>query len=88
MSRTVLLNILNDMQILLSSLELEQLYRELTIYFGIAGMMDECEVLENAWRDPYNRREIEEFIKAWLRRRKARRVGEATVEYSYLTLYT
>ena len=86
MSRIVLLDILNDMQILLGSLEIEQLYRELTTYFGIAGMMNECEALENAWRDPYNRREIEEFIRAWLRRR-ARRVKE-TVTVEYLTAYT
>jgi hypothetical protein len=26
--------------------------------------------LEAAWKDPYNRREIEEFIKAWLKRKK------------------
>jgi len=31
-----------------------------------------CEALEAAWRDPYNRSEIEEFILAWLRK-KARK---------------
>jgi hypothetical protein len=25
--------------------------------------------LEDAWRDPYNRSEIEDFIVAWLRKR-------------------
>jgi hypothetical protein len=78
MSRAVLLEILNDMRIFLSSLEVEQLHRELLTYFGLAGVLDECEALENAWRDPYNKREIEEFIKAWLRRR--RRVEEAVIK--------
>jgi len=32
--------------------------------------LQECEALEAAWRDPYNRRHIEEFIKAWLRRKR------------------
>jgi hypothetical protein len=27
------------------------------------------EALEHAWRDPYNRSEIEDFIVAWLRKR-------------------
>jgi hypothetical protein len=79
MSRAVLLEILNDMRIFLSSLEVEQLHRELLTYFGLAGVLDECEALENAWRDPYNKREIEEFIKAWLRRRR-RRVEEAVIK--------
>jgi hypothetical protein len=78
MSRAVLLEILNDMRIFLSSLEVEQLHRELLTYFGLAGVLDECEALENAWRDPYNKREIEEFIKAWLRR-KRRRMEEAII---------
>jgi hypothetical protein len=79
MSRAVLLEILNDMRIFLSSLEVEQLHRELLTYFGLAGVLDECEALENAWRDPYNKREIEEFIKAWLRRRR-RRVEEDVIK--------
>jgi len=78
MSRTVLLEILNDMRIFLSSLEVEQLHRELLAYFGLAGVLDECEALENAWRDPYNRCEIEEFIRTWLRRRR-RRMEEAII---------
>jgi len=28
-----------------------------------------CEALEHAWRDPYNRGEIEDFIIAWLRKK-------------------
>lgn len=73
MSRAVLNLILAEMNILLSEIEIEQLYNELTAYFGLVGAYDECQALENAWRDPYNRREIEEFIKAWLKRKQKKR---------------
>ena len=65
--------ILNAMQVLLSDVEREQLYHELLAYFGLIGALNECQALESAWQDPYNRREIEEFIRAWLRRRQRRR---------------
>jgi len=65
--------ILNAMQVLLSDVEREQLYHELLAYFGLVGALNECQALESAWQDPYNRREIEDFIRAWLRRRQRRR---------------
>jgi len=58
MSRAVLNAILNAMQIWLNETEREQLYHELTAYFGLIGAADECQALEAAWQDPYNRREI------------------------------
>jgi hypothetical protein len=70
MSRAVLNAILNEMQIWLNEIEREQLYHELLAYFGLIGALNECQALENAWKDPYNRREIEEFIKSWLKRRQ------------------
>jgi hypothetical protein len=73
MSRAVLNSILNEMQIWLNETEREQLYHELTAYFGLIGATDECTALEAAWKDPYNRREIEEFIKAWLRKKRAKK---------------
>jgi len=72
MSRAVLNAILNEMQIWLNKNEREQLYHELTAYFGLIGATNECTALEAAWKDPYNGREIEEFIKAWLKRRQKR----------------
>ncbi len=72
-SRAVLMSILSDMRVLLSEIESEQLYREVLAYFGLVGATDECQALEAAWKDPYNRREIEEFIKAWLRRKRRKR---------------
>jgi hypothetical protein len=73
MSRTVLNAILNEMQIWLNEIEIEQLYHELTAYFGLIGATNECQTLENAWKDPYNKSEIEEFIKAWLKRGRGRK---------------
>jgi hypothetical protein len=64
------------MQAWLKETEKEQLYQELLHYFGLIGAIDECQALENAWRDPYNKHEIEEFIKAWLNR-KRRKEAEA-----------
>ncbi len=57
------------MQVLLNETEREQLYHELTAYFGLIGAANECQALEAAWSDPYNRHEIEEFIKAWFRKK-------------------
>ena len=64
--------ILAEMHVWLGGSERDQLYRELLAYFGLIGAIDECEALDHAWRDPYNRREIEEFITAWIRRRRKR----------------
>jgi hypothetical protein len=76
MSKRVFAAILAEMQVRLSNPDIEQLYRELTTYFGVIGAAEECQALETAWKDPYNRSEIEEFIKAWLRRRH-RKMEEA-----------
>lgn len=73
MSRAVLMGILLEMRVWLSELEMEQLYNELIAYFGLIGALDECQAIENAWKDPYNRREIDEFIKAWLRRKQRKK---------------
>jgi len=72
MSRAVLNAILNEMQIWLNEIEREQLYHELTAYFGLIGATNQCQILESAWKDPYNRHEIEEFIKGWLKRKQKR----------------
>jgi len=73
MSRTILMSILSDMHVWLSDPETEQLYRELLVYFGLIGAVDQCQALETAWKDPYNKQEIEEFIKAWLRRKQRKK---------------
>ena len=62
MSRAVLMGILSEMHLWLSEIEMGQLYNELIAYFGLIGALDECQALENAWKDPYNRREIEGCI--------------------------
>jgi len=73
MSRAVLTAILAEMQVWPNQNETEQLYKELLAYFGLIGATNECQALETAWKDPYNRREIEEFIKAWLRRKQRKK---------------
>ncbi|MGB9684450.1 MAG: hypothetical protein ACPL1Z_05935 [Candidatus Bathyarchaeales archaeon] len=70
MSRQVLNAILTQMGIWLNTTETQQLHNELLAYFGLVGATNECQAIENAWQDPYNKREIEEFIKAWLKRRR------------------
>ncbi len=50
MSRAVLNAILNEMQVLLSEMEREQLNHELTAYFGLIGATNERQALENAWK--------------------------------------
>ncbi|MEM2537680.1 MAG: hypothetical protein QXK29_06020 [Candidatus Bathyarchaeia archaeon] len=72
MSRAVLTAILAEIGVMLNETEKELLYHELLAYFGLVGALNECQALENAWQDPYNKREIEEFIRAWLRRKQKR----------------
>jgi hypothetical protein len=67
------MRILNEMHIRLDQPELEQLYQELIAYFSLAGASNQCEALDVAWTDPYNRYHIEEFIRAWLRRKRKKR---------------
>ena len=73
MSRTILMHILTDMRVLLGESETEQLYQELLAYFGLVGASNVCQALESAWKDPYNKQEIEEFIEAWLRRKQKKK---------------
>jgi len=77
-SRAVLTAILSEMQVWLNETEKEQLYHELLYYFGLIGALDECQTLENAWKDPYNKHEIEQFIKAWLRRKRKKEAETIT----------
>lgn len=78
------MTILNDVlggvrfDVALSDGDRDQLYQELLYYFGLVGGLRVCEALEAAWRDPYNRSEIEEFILAWLRK-KARKKQKSIV---------
>jgi hypothetical protein len=67
------MRILNDMQVGLSQPETEQLYQELLAYFSLAGASNICQTLESAWKDPYNKQEIEKFINAWLRRKQRKK---------------
>jgi len=60
MSRTILNAILNQMQIWLNETEKEQLHRELLAHFGLIGATNQCQALDQAWKDPYNHHEIEE----------------------------
>jgi len=75
LSRLIFARILTDVltatssDLVLSEGDREQLYQELLYYFGLVGGLNVCEALEHAWRDPYNRSEIEDFIIAWLRKR-------------------
>lgn len=68
MSRLVFQQILREVGVWLSGADFERLYREALAYLGLAGGVDECRALEEAWRDPYNRRRLEEFVRAWARR--------------------
>ena len=82
MSRLIFNQILNEVlaglssHVSLTDLENESLYTELLYFFGLIGAANECEALEAAWKDPYNKREIEEFIKAWLKRKTRKRKAE------------
>jgi hypothetical protein len=67
------MRILNEIHVSLAQPELEQLYKELIAYFDLIGASDKCEILDQAWTDPYNRQHIEEFIKAWLRRKRKKK---------------
>jgi hypothetical protein len=67
------MRILSDIDVGLSQPEVEQLYQELLTHFGLIGASYQCEALDAAWSDPYNRHEIEEFIKAWLRRKRKKK---------------
>jgi len=70
MSRAILMGTLSEMHVWLNEIEAEELYHELLAHFGLIGATEECQALESAWKDPYNRLKIEEFIKAWLRKKR------------------
>jgi hypothetical protein len=78
MSRMVLTAMLSEMQVWLNETEKEQLHQELLYYFGLIGATEECQALESAWKDTYNRHEMEQFIKAWLRRRRKKEAEAIT----------
>jgi len=88
LSRLVFVRILNDvlsaasLDVTLGEGDREQLYQKLLYYFGLVGGLNVCEALEHAWRDPYNRSEIGDFIIAWLRKRAKKK--EKAVAGAYL----
>ena len=68
------------MHVTLNNTETEQLYNELLAYFGLKGATNQCQALGKAWKDPYNHRQIEEFIRAWLRKKEEEATtGEAVL---------
>jgi len=85
MSKLIFTLILNDVlsrnmiKVNLSENEKDRLYMELLNYFGLAGGLNVCEALENAWQDPYNRSRIEDFIIAWLKRRVRKSIMSGVV---------
>lgn len=79
MSKVVLDAILNAMRVWLNETEKEQLYHELLAYFGLIGALNECQALENAWKDPCNHQKIEQIIKTWLMRKRRRRKEEIAI---------
>ncbi len=85
MSRLVFNQILNEvlsslrLQVSLTELERESLYMEVMYYFGLIGAVNECEVLEKAWKDRYYKRAIEEFIEAWFKRKMERKKLEPMI---------
>jgi hypothetical protein len=66
------------MLVRLDESETEQLYQELLTHFNLIGASNHCQALESAWKDPYNRREMEKFIKAWLKRKQRRKAKPIT----------
>jgi len=50
-SRAILMGILSELHVWLSELETEELYRELLAYFGLVGALNECQAVENAWKN-------------------------------------
>jgi len=87
MSRIVLNRILRALHMSLSQSERDELLHVLTRYLGVEGAY-ECDALEQLWKDEYYRKAIEEFIRRWVRRRRAARwdvEGEEKVEVTYVT---
>jgi len=85
LSRLIFNQILNEvlaatnLQVFLNEMERESLYTELLHHFGLIGATNECQALEAAWKDPYNKHEIEEFIKAWLKRKLRKKKPETAM---------
>jgi hypothetical protein len=61
------------MLVQLDESETKQLYQELLAHFNLIGASNHCQALESAWKDPYTRQKIEEFIRAWLRRKQKKK---------------
>lgn len=70
----MLAKILADLAVQLDQMETGQLHQELLAYFGLIGASDDCAALDAAWSDSYNRSRIEEFIRAWLRRKQRKQI--------------
>jgi hypothetical protein len=85
LSRLVFNQILSEvlaslrLKVSLNDPERESLFMELLHYFGLIGATNECEALENSWKDPYNRHQIEEYIKAWLKRKLDKKKAETAM---------
>ena len=83
MSRRVLSDILASMGIKLTPRELEELRQELWSTFGLSGGHGDCAALESMWSDPEVKLMIQDFIAAWLKRRRRPVEQEAHAALTY-----
>jgi hypothetical protein len=70
MSLEIFEKILDELGIFLSEFEKASAYKEIVEYLGIAGSVNECEALEQAWSTPEHREAIEKYIKRLKKRKK------------------
>lgn len=80
MSRKVLSDILASMGIRLTMREFEELRQELWSTFGLVGGQGDCAALDSMWSDPDTRAMIQDFIAAWMQRRRQRKAEREAYE--------
>lgn len=68
MSKEILKEILDKLGVGLEESDEQELHKELTNAFGIAGAWDECDALDEKWRIEQDK--VKEFIINWIKKNK------------------
>lgn len=68
MSIEILDRILEEMRIFIDEENKERLYEDIRRDFSLIGSVDECEHLEEMFKDSRTRRKIKEYIERWIRK--------------------
>jgi hypothetical protein len=87
MSIEVLDRLLEKMGILIWEEDKERLYDDIRKDFSLIGSIDECKYLEEMLRDRRTKKEIEKYVRMWIRNAWSKRIEREEKRKEKMEIY-